>query len=141
MLASPVELLADVRETVETLAGEFPLILLTKGDLLHQESKLARSGLGGFFTGVEIVSEKDPGVYRRVMRRYGIEPERFVMVGNSLKSDVLPVVEAGAHAVYVPYELCWVHERVEPEALNGRPFHEIPRLADLPPLLRALAGA
>jgi putative hydrolase of the HAD superfamily len=87
------------------------------------------------------VSEKDAEVYRRVMRRYAVAPDAFVMVGNSLKSDILPVLDAGAHAVYVPYELCWVHERVAPEALNGRLFHEIPRIADLPPLLRALAGA
>jgi putative hydrolase of the HAD superfamily len=140
MLASPVELLDGVRETVEALAAEFPIILLTKGDLLHQESKLARSGLGEFFAGVEIVSEKDPGVYRRVMRRYAVTPEAFVMVGNSLKSDVLPVLEAGGHAVYVPYELCWVHERVEADALNGRHFHEIPRIGELPALLRRLAG-
>jgi putative hydrolase of the HAD superfamily len=139
MLASPVELLDGVRETVEALAAEFPVILLTKGDLLHQESKLARSGLGEFFAGVEVVSEKDPTVYRRVMRRYAVAPDAFVMVGNSLKSDVLPVLDAGAHAVYVPYEICWVHERVEPEALNGRLFHEIPRIAELPALLRQLA--
>ena len=140
MLASPVELLDGVRETVEALAQEFPLILLTKGDLLHQESKLARSGLGDYFKGVEIVSEKDPVVYRRVMRRYGVEPAGFVMVGNSLKSDVLPVVEAGGHAVYVPYEICWVHERVEPSALDGKQFHEITRIGDLLALLRRLAG-
>jgi putative hydrolase of the HAD superfamily len=140
MLASPVELLDGARETVEALAAEFPIILLTKGDLLHQESKLARSGLGEFFAGVEIVSEKEAGVYRRVMRRYAVEPGRFVMVGNSLKSDVLPVLEAGGHAVYVPYELCWVHERVEPDALNGREFHEIPRIGELPALLRRLTG-
>jgi putative hydrolase of the HAD superfamily len=141
MLASPVELLDGVRETVEALAAEFPIILLTKGDLLHQESKLARSGLGEFFKGVEVVSEKDAEVYRRVMRRYAVAPDAFVMVGNSLKSDILPVLDAGAHAVYVPYEICWVHERVAPEALNGRLFHEIPRIADLPPLLGQLTRA
>lgn len=138
MLASPVELLEGVRETVEEVAGDFPLILLTKGDLLHQESKLARSGLGELFKGVEIVSEKDPAVYRRVMRRYDVRPEAFVMVGNSLKSDVLPVLEAGAHAVYVPYHICWVHEHVEPDAVAGKAFHEIPRIGELPALLRRL---
>jgi putative hydrolase of the HAD superfamily len=141
MLASPVELLDGVRDTVEALAAEFPIVLLTKGDLLHQESKLARSGLGEFFAGVEVVSEKDPAVYRRVMQRYAVTPEAFVMVGNSLKSDILPVIEAGGHAVYVPYELCWVHERVAPESLNGKHYHEIPRIAELPPLLRHLASA
>ena len=96
MLASPVELLDGVQDAVEDLARSFPLILVTKGDLLHQETKLARSGLGHLFKGIEIVSEKDARVYRTVMARYGVEPERFVMVGNSLRSDVLPAIESAA---------------------------------------------
>ena len=95
MLASPVELLDGVSDAVAELAKAFPLILLTKGDLLHQETKLARSGLGQHFIGIEIVSEKDAAVYRRVMDRYRVSPDRFVMVGNSLRSDILPVVAAG----------------------------------------------
>jgi putative hydrolase of the HAD superfamily len=141
MLRSPVELLDGARQAVEALAAEFRLILLTKGDLFHQESKLARSGLGPFFTGVEIVSEKDPEVYRAVMRRYGVRPEEFVMVGNSLKSDVLPVLEAGAHAVFVPYAITWVHERVAPDALRDAHYHEIRELKALAPLLHELGGA
>ena len=103
MLAAPVTLLEGVREAVEELAACFRVILVTKGDLLHQETKLASSGLGDHFTGIEIVSEKNVEVYRRVMRRYGVRPGQFVMVGNSLRSDILPVLEAGAHAVYIPY--------------------------------------
>ncbi len=139
MLCSPVELLEGVGETLEALARELPLILVTKGDLLHQESKLARSGLGGHFKGIEVVSEKDAGVYRRVMARYAVAPERFVMVGNSLRSDILPVLEAGGHAVYVPYAVTWEHERVEPHLLRDVQFHEIARLADLPSLLKDLS--
>ena len=105
MLDSPVELLDGVCEVVEELAATYSLILLTKGDLLHQQTKLARSGLGHHFKGIEIVSEKDARVYRQVMIRYAVDPERFVMVGNSLRSDILPVIEAGGHAVYVPYEV------------------------------------
>jgi putative hydrolase of the HAD superfamily len=135
MLAAPIELLEGVREAVDALAHAYPIILVTKGDLLHQESKLARSGLGALFKGIEIVSEKDASVYRRIMARYGVAPERFVMVGNSLRSDVLPVIDAGGHAVYVPYESSWIHERVSPDALADIRFHEIPHIRDLPELL------
>ena len=138
MLAAPIELMDGVQEAVETLARDYPIILVTKGDLLHQETKLARSGLGHLFKGIEIVSEKDPDVYRRIMNRYGVRPERFVMVGNSLRSDVLPVIGAGGHAVYVPYVVSWVHERVSAEALKDVHFHEISHMRELPALLETL---
>jgi putative hydrolase of the HAD superfamily len=138
MLDSPVELLDGVPEAVEELAGAFRLILLTKGDLLHQETKLARSGLGRHFTGIEIVSEKNAGTYCSVMARYRVAPARFAMVGNSLRSDILPVLEAGGQAVYVPYEGTWAHERVEPGRLAPLQFHEIPHIRELPALLRGL---
>ena len=138
MLGAPIELLDGVREAVETLASDYAIILVTKGDLLHQETKLARSGLGHLFRGIEIVSEKDPAVYRRIMDRYAVAPDRFVMVGNSLRSDVLPVIQAGGHAVFVPYSISWVHERVPPEALVDVHFHEIPHLRELPALLSQL---
>jgi putative hydrolase of the HAD superfamily len=141
MLASPVELLEGVSDAVADLAQGFPLILLTKGDLLHQETKLARSGLGHHFTGIEIVSEKDAALYRRVMSRYRVAPDCFVMVGNSLRSDILPVLEAGAHAVYVPYEETWIHERIAPELLHGAQYHEIPHIRELPALLATLHAA
>jgi len=136
MLASPVELLDGVCEVVEELATAYPLILLTKGDLLHQETKLARSGLGHHFKGIEIVSEKDARIYRQVMTRYAVQPRRFVMVGNSLRSDILPVIEAGGHAVYVPYEGTWVHEHVPAEELESLQFHEIATIRELPGVLR-----
>jgi putative hydrolase of the HAD superfamily len=139
MLASPVELLDGVREAVERLAEVFPLILLTKGDLFHQESKLARSGLGQYFKGVEIVSEKDARTYRGIMTRYGVEPGAFVMAGNSLRSDVLPVLEAGGHAVHVPYELTWSHEHVPEAALDGVTFHRVAHIRELPALLQRLS--
>ena len=135
MLAAPVELLDGVQDAVEALARQYPLVLVTKGDLLHQESKLARSGLGALFKGIEIVSDKTAAVYRRIMSRYDVAPDRFVMVGNSLRSDVLPVIEAGGHAVYVPYEISWVHERVPREALGNIHFHEIAHIRELPALL------
>jgi putative hydrolase of the HAD superfamily len=138
MLAGPITLLDGVAETIESLARDYPIVLVTKGDLLDQETKLARSGLGGLFKGIEIVSEKNAPVYRRVMMRYGVQPERFVMVGNSLKSDILPVVETGAHAVYVPYEMSWIHERVSDDALRDATFHRIAHIRELPALLRRL---
>jgi putative hydrolase of the HAD superfamily len=139
MLSSPVTLLDGVREAIEELARTFPLVLLTKGDLLHQETKLASSGLGHHFTGIEIVSEKDARVYRNVMKRYGVEPNRFVMVGNSLRSDILPVIEAGGHAVYVPYDGTWIHEHVESERLAGARYHMIGTIRELPALLSGAA--
>jgi putative hydrolase of the HAD superfamily len=138
MLAAPVTLLEGVRDAIEELAASFPLILITKGDLLHQETKLAGSGLGHLFTGIEIVSEKNADLYRRVMRRRGVEPSRFVMVGNSLRSDILPALEAGAHAVYIPYEGTWIHEHVAPEHLRDATYHEIAAIRELPALLRGL---
>ena len=139
MLSCPVELLDGVREAVEALAREYAIVLVTKGDLLHQESKLAQSGLGPFFKGIEVVSEKDAGTYRGVIARHGVAADRFVMVGNSLRSDVLPALEAGAHAVYVPYELTWSYEHVPADAIGGAHFHEIAHIRELPILLKRLA--
>ncbi|HXE72244.1 MAG TPA: SH3 domain-containing protein [Candidatus Nitrosotenuis sp.] len=134
MLAHPVELLEGVRPALERLARGRRLLLITKGDLLHQESKLARSGLGELFAGVEIVSEKDPATYRRILRRHGVEDDDFLMVGNSVRSDVLPVLQIGASAVHVPYPITWALEEAElpPAAWS------IPRLSELPDLLQRM---
>lgn len=113
MIQAPVELLDGVRDTIEALAPHYKLMLLTKGDLFDQESKLARSGIGEHFSAVEIVSEKNVGTYRNIIARAGVEPARFVMIGNSLKSDVLPALEAGASAIHIPYFTTWAHEHVE----------------------------
>ena len=138
MLGEPIRLLDGVAEAVETLARDYQVILVTKGDLLDQETKLARSGIGHLFKAIEIVSDKNVDVYRRLMVRYGVEPSRFVMAGNSLRSDVLPVAEAGAHAVHVPYVMSWVHEQVPPDTLSRIRYHEIPHIRELPRLLEAL---
>jgi putative hydrolase of the HAD superfamily len=138
MLRAPVELLEGARETVEELADSYPLMLLTKGDLFDQESKLARSGLGDHFSAVEIVSEKDARTYAAVMARHRTEPARFVMVGDSLKSDVLPVLEVGGTAAHIPYRTTWVHERVADEALVGKEFAQLRSLCELPEWLRQL---
>ena len=138
MLRHPVELLDGVRETIEELAGRYRLMLLTKGDLFDQESKLARSGLGEHFAAVEIVSAKTAATYRTILQRHGATPDRFVMVGNSLRSDVLPALEAGAHAVHIPYALTWAHEHLEPEALAGKEFGVLETIGELPGWLTRL---
>jgi putative hydrolase of the HAD superfamily len=136
MIAAPVELLDGVRETISRLAGEYQLMLITKGDLFDQESKIARSGLGDYFSRVEIVSEKNVGVYRALIARHGLDPRRFLMVGNSIKSDILPVIEAGGRAVYVPYHTTWVHECVTD--YDATSFFEIAHMGLLPGLLEEL---
>ena len=128
MLQHPVDLLDGVAETVESLSGHYRLLLVTKGDLFDQESKIARSGLAERFDAVEIVSEKDPDTYRRILGRHGVEPGRFVMVGNSVRSDILPVLAAGGHAVHVPYHVTWAHEVADPPAKGYRRIESVREL-------------
>jgi putative hydrolase of the HAD superfamily len=120
MLEHPVEPLPGVAETLAALHGKVRLVMITKGDLLNQEQKLARSGLGEQFDAIEIVSEKDAATYRRIATRHGIAVESAVMIGNSLKSDVLPALEAGLWGIHIPYHITWAHERAEPPADSPR---------------------
>ncbi|WP_420023440.1 HAD family hydrolase [Cereibacter azotoformans] len=137
MLAHPIELLPHAREAVEVLAADFRVILVTKGDLLDQERKLAQSGLGEMFDAVEIVSDKNARVYDRIFRQHGDGPERALMVGNSLKSDVLPPIEAGGFGVHVPHGLTWALEHADPP--DGHPrFFTLPDLAGLASLIETL---
>lgn len=137
MLETPMELFPHVEDMLAALAGSHRLLLVTKGDLLDQETKLARSGLGEYFDHVEIVSDKTPAAYQRILTRNRIEADRFMMVGNSLRSDILPVVEIGGRAVYVPYEHTWVHEN-NVEANPEQPYHELEHIGLLPELVRRL---
>ena len=114
LMRHPMEPLPGVAEALERLAEIAPLVLITKGDLFHQESKLAASGLGRFFSGVEIVSEKSAETYRRAFMRHGVAPEQALMAGNSVRSDILPALEAGCRAVLIPYPLVWAHEEAAP---------------------------
>jgi putative hydrolase of the HAD superfamily len=114
MLNNGISLLPGVEETLATLARRYPLMLITKGDLFDQESKLARSGLGGHFDHVEIVSKKTSDVYAGLLKKMNVEPARFLMVGNSVRSDILPVIEIGGHAVHIPYHVTWAHEAAPP---------------------------
>jgi putative hydrolase of the HAD superfamily len=130
MMRHPVEPLPGVRDALEVLSERARLVLVTKGDLFHQESKLAASGLGDFFHGVEIVSEKTPDTYKRVFDRHGAGPEQAVMAGNSMKSDVLPALAAGAWAALIPYPLVWAHEAADAPEAHPR-YRELPALGDL----------
>ncbi|MDP9835375.1 putative hydrolase of the HAD superfamily [Neorhizobium huautlense] len=140
MLRHPVETLPHVREVLEALSGHYMLVLITKGDLFDQERKLAQSGLGDFFDAVEIVSEKTATTYRRVFSRLADGPERAMMIGNSLKSDIVPAIAAGAYGVFVPHELTWVLEQVEPPTDAPR-FRQITHLGELPKILEEITGA
>jgi len=123
MLTEDVELFAGAREVLTALASSYPLMLVTKGDLLHQTSKLERSGLRDCFRFVEVVSHKTPEVYSAILSRHGIDPNRFLMIGNALRSDVLPVVDAGGWAVHIPAALSWSHEHADvPPHAHGRYF-------------------
>lgn len=138
MLNADIELLDTVAETIPQVAQNYSLMALTKGDLLDQETKINRSGLRQYFQHIEIVSHKTRASYERVLQAHRLTPSRFLMVGNSLKSDILPVLELGAHAVYVPYEITWLHERAEPPPNGHAGYHKIERLAALPALLAHL---
>ena len=110
VLAHPVELLPGIREAVQAVAQRHRVVLITKGDLFHQEQKVASSGLADLFHRIEIVSEKDDRAYRRVLSEFDLAPRHFAMVGNSLRSDIAPVVKLGGWGVYMPYHVTWAHE-------------------------------
>ncbi|KAA3656584.1 MAG: HAD family hydrolase [Chloroflexi bacterium] len=125
MLTRPIQLLDGVQSVLESLETKYPLMVLTKGDLMDQQSKLARSGLGRFFQHVEVVSDKKPATYRHILHRYGLQPDQFVMIGNSLRSDILPVLDINAHAIHIPYQFTWAHEQVAESELNGKQFLQL----------------
>jgi putative hydrolase of the HAD superfamily len=138
MLSAEVQLFDGVQETVARLSAQYPLMLITKGDLRHQQSKLQRSGLEEYFRFIEIVSSKEAGTYARILEDAGVSAERFVMIGNSLRSDILPVLELGGWAVHIPDPLTWSHEIVSlPEPAPVR-FFETAHITDLPALLERL---
>ncbi len=135
MIEHPIELIEGAREVLESLrARDHELWLITEGDLFDQESKIARSGLVSLFDTVEFVSEKDQATYQRLLDRYGVGPDEFLMVGNSPRSDVLPVLEIGGKAVHVPYEITWEHEPIEADLAGDVVVLEsLSRLLEAPP--------
>lgn len=137
MLHHPVELLSHAKETIEALRLDYRLVLITKGDLFDQERKLAQSGLGDYFHGVEIVSDKTPATYTTIFNRHASGPEQALMAGNSMKSDVLPAIAAGAIGVHIPHDLAWDFENAEPPAGHAR-FHALAHLGELVGLVSRL---
>ncbi len=138
MMAHPVELIDGVSDVLDFVASSHRMVLITKGDLFHQESKIAESGLAERFERVEILSEKSPEQYRNVLDRCGGVPaEEFLMVGNSLRSDVAPVVEIGGTGVHIPYAITWGHEQVTDNTL-GNGYRTLASIGDLPRLLTDL---
>ena len=140
MLAQPVELLDGVKEVVPQLAAEYRVIVITKGDLWNQEAKIARSRLEEHLDAVEVVAEKDTDTYRRVLKQHGIDPKRFVMAGNSLRSDIAPVLAIGARAVHISFPTVWALEQVPDGFLNPDDYTEIRTIRELPGVIEALAG-
>lgn len=118
MLDKPIELLPNVREVLESLQGKYKLVVATKGDLLDQERKLRKSGLETYFHHIEIMSDKQVKDYQSLMKQLDLQPNEFMMIGNSLKSDVYPVLEIGGFGVHVPYHTTWAHEIMDIEIKN-----------------------
>jgi putative hydrolase of the HAD superfamily len=131
MLNKPVELLEGVEQTLKELSKRYRLILVTKGDLLDQERKLEKSGLTDYFHHIEVVSDKHEANYSKLLNHLDIEPEAFLMVGNSLKSDILPIVNIGAKAIHVPFHTTWIHEQVSEEATNNKTYKTVNSLLDV----------
>lgn len=138
MLSADVQLLDHVAATIPQLAKIHRLMVITKGDLLDQETKVIRSGLGEYFQYIEVVSHKTRESYERVLKRYAIAPENFLMVGNSLRSDILPVLELGGQTVYIPYETTWLHEVADLPAEGQSGFYPLEHMGQLSALLERL---
>ncbi|MEO1053812.1 MAG: HAD family hydrolase [Bacteroidota bacterium] len=136
LVEHPIHLLEGVEEVLESVHHDYQLMVLTKGELFHQETKIARSGLSRYFQHVEIVSEKNEATYEEILNRYRIQKEEFLMIGNSLKSDVLPVVNIGAKAIHVPYHTTWHHEMVDDKHIENKDYLELGNIRDLLNLLR-----
>lgn len=135
MLNKPVELLDGVEETLSHLSKTYRLILVTKGDLLDQERKLEKSNLNSYFHHIEVLSDKKEDNYSKLLSHLDIKPSEFLMVGNSLKSDILPLVNIGAEAVHVPFHTTWLHEQVSETETKQKDYKTITSLSDLNAIL------
>ena len=138
MLKGDIQLLPDAEEIVSLLAESYPLMLVTKGDQFEQEGKIKRSGLASYFERVEIVSEKTIDTYSALFNKHGVDPAGFLMIGNSMRSDITPVISLGGQAVYIPYDLTWEHEMIHDEPSDGDHYYQIEGLDELPALVSQL---
>lgn len=138
MLTAEIELYPNVKDVIRNLAQDYPLAIITKGDLLHQQSKVDRSGLMSFIDHVEIVNEKTPDSYRQFLEGVNVQPQQFIMIGNSLRSDVLPVAAIGGVGVHIPSAFTWAHEQPDPQqAVNGS-YHLLEQISQLPALIASM---
>ncbi|MBC7890408.1 MAG: HAD family hydrolase [Ferruginibacter sp.] len=137
LLEKPIEILDGVDAVLKALKGKYRLVVATKGDLLDQERKLKKSGLEHYFHHIEIMSDKQESDYRKLIKHLDIQPSEFLMIGNSLKSDVMPVLSIGGHAVHIPYHTTWAHEQVEHHVEHANFRHVDNIMEILPPLLKA----
>ena len=135
MLSAPVDLIDGVATTLESLSGRYDLMLITKGDQVEQERKIGISGIAHCFLYREIVGEKTASTYRHLLEKYNLDPSRFLMVGNSMRSDILPVLEIGGQAVYIPNELTWFHENADHLEIGDYEYMELESINKLPGLL------
>ena len=138
LLQHPVELLPGIREAVIEIARERPVVLITKGDLFHQEAKVRESGLSDLFRRIEIVSEKDTATYTRLLTEFALAPEQFAMIGNSLRSDIVPVLELGGCGVHMPYHVTWTHETETAPPSAVERLRSVREPAELPAAVRSL---
>lgn len=130
LLTKPVELIDDVESTLQNLQGKYKLVVATKGDLKDQHRKLHKSGLGPYFHHIEVMSDKKEIDYQKLLKRLEVQPEEFIMIGNSLKSDVLPVLDIGGHAIHIPFHTTWAHERIDFEIIHPK-FKTLKRLSEI----------
>ncbi len=131
MIDKPVELLEGVEEVLQKLAVNYTLIVATKGDLLDQERKLEKSGLLGYFHHIEVMSEKKEEDYKKLISHLDIEPNELLMIGNSLKSDVLPLLAIGASSIHIPFHTTWAHEEVFSQEIDNLPYKTVPNIIDV----------
>jgi len=130
LLQKPIEMLDGVEEVLQTLSGKYRLVVATKGDLLDQERKLKKSGIDHYFHHTEIMSDKQEADYLKLVKHLDIMPQEFLMIGNSIKSDILPVLAIGGHAFHVPYHVTWEHEKVAPN-INHPEFKQLDKISEL----------
>lgn len=130
LLSKPIELLDNVESTLQSLQQKYKLVVATKGDLKDQHRKLHLSGLGAYFHHIEVMSDKNESDYEKLLNRLELDPQEFIMIGNSLKSDVLPVLNIGAHAIHIPFHTTWAHERIDHEIVHPN-FKTISKLSEI----------
>jgi len=130
LLEKPVLLIDDVEDVLKTLKARYRLVMATKGDLLDQERKLKKSGLANYFHHIEIMSEKKESDFEKLIRHLDIKPNELMMIGNSIKSDILPVLNIGGHGIHIPYHITWAHEKVE-HTIDYKNFRQVERIRDI----------